>query len=147
MSLHYKKIEFEDNRIDFSQYSALKGSLPAPYLPVFEFNGVNLQGNRAILRLIGRDVGLYPSDTMEAAKVDAAMDMIDDWMGAVNSAGQGMEKEAKEAARVDMVTNSSSKACRLFSCIENEIKGPFLLGDTMSIGDFMITRYVYTAVL
>ena len=78
------KIKFTDEFVPFGKWGELKqdkstvfGSLPTMTLS----DGTDLAQARAILRLVGKETGLYPKDSFAAAICDVAIDAADDLMG------------------------------------------------------------------
>ena len=80
-------------------------------------DGRQLGQQRAIVRLVGKAAGLYPADALAAARCDELCDTIDDVQGKLNAVGQGLEKEAKEAARAE-ATEPGGDIAALFAKIE-----------------------------
>ncbi|KAE9551994.1 hypothetical protein FO519_004792 [Halicephalobus sp. NKZ332] len=74
--LHYKKIPFDDIRINIDEYSYYKNSLkPHEPLPILEFQGEKLSEPVAIARFLARRHGLSGANEWEEAKTDALMDL------------------------------------------------------------------------
>lgn len=72
-------VPFEDVRIQGKDWAGLKGSTPWGSLPFIELtDGTMLGQSRAVHRFAGRAAGLYPSDDVQAALVDACIDACDD---------------------------------------------------------------------
>nr|WEX24894.1 glutathione S-transferase [Saccharina japonica] len=69
---------WEDKRVSFQEFSALKPGLPNGQVPVLEVHGKLLPQSGAQLRYVGKLAGLYPEDPLEAAFVDAAVDSVVD---------------------------------------------------------------------
>jgi len=68
-------VEFEDHRINFEDFSALKPTLPYGQLPILEVNGKVVSQSSAILRYAGSCSGLYPkNDLMKALQIDEIVD-------------------------------------------------------------------------
>ena len=108
----------EDHRISFPEWGELKPSTPWGSLPVLTLaDGQHLGQQRAIVRLVGKAAGLYPADALAAARCDELCDTIDDVMDVMNAVGQGLEKEAKEAARAE-ATEPGGAIAALFAKIE-----------------------------
>ncbi|GFH49837.1 hypothetical protein CTEN210_06313 [Chaetoceros tenuissimus] len=96
-------ISFTDERIQFSDWrETIKPTTPYGSLPVLVLsNGSAVAQQRAILRFVGKETSLYSSDSFEAAKVDEMMDACEDIISKTFSVGSGLEKEEKEAARME----------------------------------------------
>eukprot|EP00933_Yihiella_yeosuensis_P013854 TRINITY_DN12648_c0_g1_i1.p1 TRINITY_DN12648_c0_g1~~TRINITY_DN12648_c0_g1_i1.p1 ORF type:complete len:240 (+),score=41.16 TRINITY_DN12648_c0_g1_i1:64-783(+) len=76
-------LSLKDSRLSREEFLDLKqqGELPFGQLPVLDLpNGERLAQTGAILRLIGRWTGLYPSDPLDACKVDMLLELETDLM-------------------------------------------------------------------
>nr|XP_031842331.1 glutathione S-transferase-like isoform X1 [Nomia melanderi] len=71
-------IPFEDNRIAFEEWPALKPKTPTGVLPILEVDGKPYTQSKAIIRLLARQNNLYGSDDYEAYLADVAADTIED---------------------------------------------------------------------
>eukprot|EP00978_Attheya_sp_CCMP212_P048962 scaffold598397_cov79-Attheya_sp.AAC.1 len=69
-----------------------------PFLSLAD-GSTEIHQQRTILRFVGKETHLYPTDSIKAAKVDELMDALEDIGGKTNAAGQGLAQEEKEAAR------------------------------------------------
>src|SRR5882762_1873216 len=79
LALHIAGVDFEDLRIKFEAWPALKPQTPYGALPVLEMPGcAPLAQTNAILVLIGRGHGLHPADAFEAARHEAMMNHVED---------------------------------------------------------------------
>jgi glutathione S-transferase len=63
-------IDFEDNRISFPDWPAVKPTMPYGKMPVLEIEGHTLTQSNAINRFLGKRVGLYPTEEFAQAKCD-----------------------------------------------------------------------------
>ena len=71
-------IEFEDERISFEAWPALKAQLPLNAIPVLEVDGTLITQSNTINRFVGKLTNLYPTDAWQAALCDEVMDAIED---------------------------------------------------------------------
>ena len=140
-------ISFEDKRIEFSEWPATKPTTPWGSLPVLTLQDGTTQiaQQRAILRFVGKETGLYPNDdNLNAAKMDELLDACEDIGSKTNAAGQGLSQVDKEAAR--------KKSCEEGGTTYNILKKVdtfiaangsegYSVGNTLSIADL----YVYTS--
>eukprot|EP00567_Pseudictyota_dubia_P008200 CAMPEP_0197434520 /NCGR_PEP_ID=MMETSP1175-20131217/2231_1 /TAXON_ID=1003142 /ORGANISM="Triceratium dubium, Strain CCMP147" /LENGTH=221 /DNA_ID=CAMNT_0042963269 /DNA_START=152 /DNA_END=817 /DNA_ORIENTATION=- len=141
LALKLNDTPFEDNRVEFSQWKELKPTTPFGSLPYVELaDGTVIAQQRAILRLVGKETGLYPEDPVAAAKVDQLCDVCDDLQGKVNSTGQGLAQAEKEAARKEAVTtgNVADILKQMDACIAKNGSGGHAVGDKLTIADLMI---------
>ena len=96
-------VPFEDHRVEFKDWPTLKPTTTWGSLPILELSdGRIVTQQKAILRLAGKDAGLYPSDDLFlSAKCDELIDALEDIMAKTNPIGQGLPKEEKEAKRLE----------------------------------------------
>jgi len=70
-------IEFDDHRITHADWPTLKPSTPFGGLPMLELNGVTYSQSNSLLRYVGKLGGLYPTDAIDALKVDEILDFVE----------------------------------------------------------------------
>jgi glutathione S-transferase len=98
LALHVAGVDFEDMRIKFETWPALKPQTPYGSLPVLEMPGQPpLAQTNAILVLIGRRHGLHPADDLEAARHEAMMQHVEDLRAAVGPTLRLKDPEKKAA--------------------------------------------------
>ena len=103
LALHIAGVDFEDVRIKFEDWPALKPTTPYGAMPVLELSGqAPLAHTNAILQLIGRRHGLHPADEIEAARHEGMMQHVED-MRAVVGPTLRMAEAEKKAAREAIV--------------------------------------------
>ncbi|PFX16267.1 Glutathione S-transferase 1 [Stylophora pistillata] len=75
-------VEFEDHRISFEDWGALKatGKFPFAQLPVLEFDGEILAQSLSIARYVANVLGLAPATDLLKAKADMLVDSSADLM-------------------------------------------------------------------
>ena len=135
-------IKFTDHRISFADWKGIKPTMTWGSVPVLTLaDGTVIAQQRAILRLIGKETGTYPTDSVAAAKVDEFMDAVEDISSQTTKVGQGLEKEAKEAAR-KAACEEGGVLHALLTKIDKFIAGnstsPFVVGDTVTIADLFV---------
>ena len=101
LALHLAGIDFEDSRIKFADWPALKAQTPYGAMPVLELPGKPpLAHTNAILLMIGRKHGLHPVDEFEAAQHEGMMQHVEDLranVGPTLRMGDAEKKSAREA--------------------------------------------------
>lgn len=141
MAMAIAKIEHTEKVM--STWGESKSATPWLSLPVLHLaDGTELGQQRAILRFIGKLTGLYPQDPVAACHVDAICDCVDDVFVGIMREGSGLEKEAKEAARLESVTTGKMAAMfkKLDDFIAKHGSGPFAVGASLTIADLMIAQ-------
>lgn len=101
LAFHIASIPLEDRRIGFEQFAQLKPTLPFGVIPVLEIDGQPVTQSNAILRYIGKQADLYPTDPVQALYCDEAMDALEDTTHFVVQTF-GLEGEALKTARENL---------------------------------------------
>ncbi len=135
-------IAFEDKRLAPSDWAPLKGGENCPpwgSMPILALeDGTVVNQSRAVLRFIGKLTGLYPSDDhVTAAYIDEMVDGMEDLQAKVNSTGQGLDDEAKIAARVESVAsgNIAAQLGRIDARIAKVGRDGHAVGGSLTIAD------------
>ncbi|XP_058794690.1 glutathione S-transferase-like [Phymastichus coffea] len=76
--LHYAGIDFEDFRVEFEDWPALKSKMPMEQIPILEIDGRVYHQTRAISRYLAKKGNLYGSNELEALEIDMCVDDIED---------------------------------------------------------------------
>ncbi len=144
LALTIAGVPFDDNRLSRAAFAAMKPDLPFGSVPILEVagQGVFAQSN-AILRLIGRQHGLYPDDLFEAARHDALMDAAEDLRQRISPTFRIQDPAEKTAARQELAGDYILHWGR---CVERLIgEGPFLAGAQPGVADiklYMAERWI-----
>ena len=77
-ALYNGGVAFEDERISFQEFGANRASYPFKRVPLLQIDDVELSQCNSINRYVGRLAGLYPTDALQAAYCDEAMDAVED---------------------------------------------------------------------
>jgi prostaglandin-H2 D-isomerase / glutathione transferase len=125
-------IEFEDERLEFSEWPDRKASTPLGHLPVLIVDGKQYSQSAALLRYVGGRVGLYPTPgTKEQLIVEDVIETITEaWAPPPNT-------EEDRRAYVD------GKMTKLLTHIESLVtensgaNAPFVAGD-ITVADIYI---------
>lgn len=110
LALHIGGVEFEDQRVVFADWPAIKSQMPYQAVPVLEVDGKLLAQSNSINRFVGKLAGLYPGDPWQAGLCDEIMDAVEDstqLLVATFSIESENEKKAARQALVDGALRSS----------------------------------------
>lgn len=140
-------VEFEDNRVNRSDWSELKPKTPFGSMPVLEVEGrPMLAESNAILTYIGRRHGLLPKDEWELAH---ALSLL--------SAAEGVRYEVTKTFGLPDDEIAEARARLTHGPISNwaknveaQIKGPFVYGDAVGVVDiklFVVSNWFEKGVL
>lgn len=136
-------VEFEDHRVDFAGFGALKasGALPLGSLPVLEVDGVVFTQTTAMLRYAARAFApdLYPSDPVEGLVVDSALETINDTVShALAPSFWEQDADKKLAMRKEFAAGPLARAMGYLEGLVARSGGPFFLGERPSIADVLV---------
>jgi glutathione S-transferase len=99
LALHIGGIAFEDHRVKFQDWPGMKAGTPLGAIPVLEVDGQELVQSNGINRFVGKLAGLYPSDSLQAAFCDEAMDAVEDITIQILPTFSIKDEEEKKAKR------------------------------------------------
>jgi glutathione S-transferase len=149
LALHLAGVEFHDERLGSAEFAARRSSTPFGALPVFTVEGhAPVAQSNTILRLIGHQHGLLPTDPWESARHEMLMDAVEDLrhrMGPMARIKDEAEKkrQREEAARGYLPEWALS--------VERQLgAGPFVGGEKISVADLklyvVLTPYLKGAI-
>jgi glutathione S-transferase len=149
LALTLANVEFVDNRITREAFGAIKAELPNAALPTLEVAGKGVFGqSNAILRLIGRQHGLYPTDLFEAARHDALMDGVEDLRHRLSPTLRMQDPAQRKVAREQIVSDYFPLWGK---GIERLIgAGPFVGGQKPGVADtkvFVVNNWISSGTL
>ncbi len=78
LALFIGGIPFEDRRVPFGEWGAMKPQTPYGAIPILEVDGEVIAHSNGINRFVGKLAGLYPTDPLQAALCDEAMGVVED---------------------------------------------------------------------
>jgi glutathione S-transferase len=140
-------VAFEDHRVDFAGFTALRerGALPLGSVPILEVDGLVLTQTAAMLRYAAR-VGaadLYPSDPLEALVVDSAIDTVNDTLAhALTPSMFERDHDKKLEMRKAFAEGPMARAFHYLEGLIARSGGPLLLGTRLSIADLLIGNQI-----
>jgi glutathione S-transferase len=77
IAFHAAGIKFEDDRLTFQEFSAMRHNTRFNSLPVLEIDGKQVTQTNAMLRYVGKLGGLYPDDDMQALYCDEVLGAVE----------------------------------------------------------------------
>jgi glutathione S-transferase len=136
LALFVAGIDFEDNRIQHSDWPALKPRTPFGSVPILEFPGKPAVGeSNAILAYVGRRYGLLPSDDWEALRLESLMSAAEDLRHAVTKTFGISDPEELKRRRAELIEGPLRTWA---SNMEKQIQGPFTAGEDISVADLKL---------
>jgi glutathione S-transferase len=148
LALFAAGVDFIDNRIQRSDWPALKPTTPFGALPVFELEGKPaVSQTNAILGHIGRRYGLLPADEWEALRLESLVAASEELRTTISATFGIADPEELKRRRAQVVEGP----IRQFGAnMEKQITGPFAGGAALSIADiklFVVVGWIKKGVL
>lgn len=143
IALHLAGLPFEDRRLKFPEFMALKqqGALPLGSLPVLEVDGRPMVQTGAMLRFVARlGAGdLYPEDPRTAFAVDSVVDTFNDTVShALTPSMFERDMEKKLEMRRAFIAGALTLALAYVEGLLADGDGPFLGGSKLTIADVLL---------
>ncbi|KAG1708333.1 hypothetical protein DVH05_025011 [Phytophthora capsici] len=133
MLLNYGEVKFVDERVQFPDFPALKPTLPFGQLPILEVDGKVFAQSMAITRYAAKLVGLYPSDAVDALKVDMFSCALDELDEPFTDFKVKTQDETEKQQKMKVFIEETVPKC--FQALETLMEGKFVLGDNISYVD------------
>lgn len=143
-AFRYANIPFEDVRVKYGDWPAIKASDKCLYgqMPLLEIDGKPFAQSMAILRYVGKVTGLYPTDPVEALRVDELLDAVIDLRTKISPTYSLPEPEriaARQILAEDFIKPHLMK-------IECRISLPsfagYAVGDELTIADLALANEI-----
>uniref|UniRef100_A0A6U4DPQ7 Glutathione S-transferase n=1 Tax=Phaeomonas parva TaxID=124430 RepID=A0A6U4DPQ7_9STRA len=142
-------IEFDNELINRDMWQAMKPTTPFGQLPLLTYTKaegeepVKIAQSNAILRFVGKAIGLYPEDPVAAMHVDSAMDYMEDIMAPMQAtifppryampAWDG--EDARMAARARLANDILPSKFAAAEALMAANGSGWVVGDAMTIAD------------
>ncbi|TMW59794.1 hypothetical protein Poli38472_004863 [Pythium oligandrum] len=103
LAFYIGNVPFEDVRLSFQEFGALKETFPYGQLPVLEVDGEVIAQSEALLRYAGRLSGLYPvNDPVAALKIDELLGSTDELKSKMIPSIHEQDPDKKKALREEL---------------------------------------------
>jgi glutathione S-transferase len=148
LAMHIAGIDFDDNRVKFADWPALKPNTPYGAMPILELPGKPpLAHSNAILALIGRRHDLHPKDDFEAARHEGMMQFVEEVRHTVGPTLFIADPEQKKARREELAKSYLPSWGKYAA---QQIEGPLFAGGKLHVVDlklYMIVRWFATGTM
>lgn len=144
LAFHFGGIAFDDHRVGFQDFGALRGKLRFNALPVLEIDGVAVTQSNAMCRYVGKLAGLYPEDAMQALYCDEALDAVEDISQKIDPT-IGLKGAALLEARQQLVAGALSTHVKGMGELLARGGGSFFADGRITVADlkaFVQTRWL-----
>ena len=138
IAFHAAGIEFEDNRLSFPEFGAMRSTTRFNSLPVLEIDGAAVTQSNGILRYIGKMAGLYPEDSLQALYCDEAMGAIEDLLHYTVQTF-GLEGDELKVARQKLVDGWLSTYVKGLGELLKRGGGEYLADNRLTVADLKVS--------
>lgn len=149
LALRLGGVAFEDRRIKFKDWPAVRDQYPFRALPVLEVDGRAVAQSNGINRYVGKLVGLYPKDDWQALLCDEVMDAVED-MDHLLGATIDLEPAAKKKARAELAAGPIPRFLEQLQARLRAAGGEWFADRRLTVGDlkvWMMVRWLRSGVL
>lgn len=144
LALKLGGIEFEDDRFEMSEFSAIKSKMPLGQVPVLAINDEVVTQTNSLLRYVGKLANLYPTDDFSALRCDEILSALEDTTAKV-VATFGLQGDALEEARIKFTEGPLTLS---LTWLEEKLatgRGEYFIDDRLSVADLKV--FVWLRVL
>lgn len=149
LALHIGGIAFEDRRVSFKEWEALRDATPFRALPVLEVDGRLVAQSNSINRYVGKLAGLYPKDDWQALLCDEVMDAVEDMDFQIGNT-IGLDGEAKKKAREALAAGPIPRYLEQLQARLERAGGEYFADARLTVGDlkvWMLVRWLRSGML
>eukprot|EP01061_Rhynchopus_euleeides_P018379 TRINITY_DN303_c0_g1_i1.p2 TRINITY_DN303_c0_g1~~TRINITY_DN303_c0_g1_i1.p2 ORF type:complete len:232 (+),score=116.51 TRINITY_DN303_c0_g1_i1:58-696(+) len=130
-------LELEDQHVDRESWGALKPSVAPAQLPLLYVDGKLHGQSVAQARYVAKLAGLYPSDPLEALRVDELVDYTQEVFGPLGKSF-GLQGEEQLKFRGAMVAEGGDMH-KWISFLDTQLEGKkYAAGDSLTLADVVI---------
>lgn len=137
IALHHGGIEFEDDRISFQEFMETRESTRFNSVPTMEIDGTGVTQTNAMLRYVGKKVGLYPEDELQAFYCDEPMEAIEDLLHRI-VATFGVEGDELKAARDELVAGWLTTFIKGLDELLTRSGGEYFADNRLTVADLKV---------
>ncbi|CAG9761714.1 unnamed protein product [Ceutorhynchus assimilis] len=134
----YAKQPYEDNRIAFQDWQALKPNTPYGQLPILEVDGKVVPQSTAIGRYLAKQFGLLGKNDWEALEADVLIDTMADLKKHVTPIFYAQSEEKKLELKKELLEKHLPFYLEKFEKIAASNPAGFLVGSEVTWGDLFL---------
>ncbi len=142
LAMYIGGVAFEDERISFQEFGAKRSGYPFKRVPFLEIDGVTLSQCNSIGRYVGKLAGLYPSDALQAAYCDEAMDAVEDIVSHQVATMSIKDEAEKKAAREALAEGPIALYLQQLEAILEARGGEYFADGRLTIADLKVMVWV-----
>ncbi|KAK3767837.1 hypothetical protein RRG08_018621 [Elysia crispata] len=138
--LHFANVEFEDRRIEFSDWAAERKDAPNQTLPYIEYHGKKYGEALPIARFLARKYRLLGNDELEQFESDILINQVDALRSAAArfTSDSLLTPQQKKHLEKEFI---EKKLPEFLQLMEDKLAGKtqqFLVGNSMSFADILV---------
>lgn len=137
IALHHGGIAFEDDRISFPEFMQMRTTTRFNSVPTMEIDGKVVTQTNAMLRYVGKKVGLYPEDDLQAFYCDEPMEAIEDLLHRI-VATFGLEGEELKKAREELAAGWLTTFIRGLDELLTRGGGEYFADNRVTVADLKV---------
>lgn len=144
IAFHTAGIKFEDERLSFPEFGAMRASTRFSSLPVLEIDGKAVTQSNAISRYVGKLAGLYPDDNLQALYCDEVLGALEDVLHYVVKTF-GLQGDALREAREKLAAGWLTIYIKGLGELLARGGGNYFANDSLTVADlkaFVQTRWL-----
>lgn len=134
IAFHAAGIDFEDDRITFPEFQAMRESARFNAVPVLQIDGAAVTQSNAICRYAGKMAGLYPEDGLQALYCDEVMGAAEDLTNHIVRTF-GLEGDELKAAREELAAGWLTVFLTGFGELLTRGGGKYFVDNRLTVAD------------
>ncbi|RUS84491.1 hypothetical protein EGW08_007730 [Elysia chlorotica] len=134
----YAKQEFEDKRIQFPDWPALKPNTPFGQLPILEVDGQVIGQSTAINNFLAREFGLYGKTNMESCQVDQIGCLLEDYFQLAIKAMFEKDEAKKAQLMKELKEETAPKYLDLLEKLLKKNGSGYFVGKEITLADINV---------
>lgn len=135
-------VAFEDRRISIRDFVSTRRELPFQRVPKLQIDGVVLSQGNAINRYVGKLAGLYPSDPLQAAFCDEAMEAVEDIVSQVMVTRLIQDEDERKTARAALADGPITIYLQQLQALLESHGGRYFADDRLTVADLRVMLWV-----
>ncbi|HET6416910.1 MAG TPA: glutathione S-transferase family protein [Polyangiales bacterium] len=150
LAMYIGGVAFEDNRISFQEFDANRSKYPFERVPLLEIDGVALSQCNSINRYAAKLAGLYPSDPLQAAFCDEAMDAVEDIVSQITVTMRIKDEAEKKAARAALADGAIKIYLEQLQTMLESRGGQYFADGRLTVADLKVmvcVRYLRSGII
>jgi len=144
LALYLGGVAFEDDRISFQEFGAKRASYPFKRVPLLQIDDDELSQCNSINRYVGKLAGLYPSDSLQAAYCDEAMDAVEDIVSQQVVTMRIKDEAEKKAAREALANGPITLYLQRMQAMLEARGGEYFAAGRLTVADLKVMVWVRT---